>query len=450
MNAVKEDPDWPNIEATKNILDLWLRIADISMNGTDINFNAAKRDIESHNRFNRLRQKADESVGDFYERFNSHYEALVASDCFLCNAPRVVDEWEGEQFDQARQEFQEQEERAKAMSFLQKLDRTRWGSMMDELENSTNLGRDDYPDTLNAAYILARRRRVDGIYVDSQKAQPKEDRHDVAFVAKTKAAGEKKPSSNGSIKCICYFCKKPGHGLQDCPNKPDFSTADPKVKEKLKKVLGLVSLMKNIGSHVLTGSLEHPFKPTDILLDNKASVSVFNNRNLLTNIRKANITVQISGIGNGSIATNLIGDFNSFRGAYYHPEAIANILCFFDINKKYGIQFNGVSFLVKFPEFSHPLEFKTSNKLYICDHNNMLEDCTVEKETVVLANGSSPPVNPSLLNLSESPIGIGKQTDKTLNLKFDEELDLPFSDFYSQKNLRKRMKSFSSCSSFFY
>ena len=65
----------------------------------------------------------------------------------------------------------------------------------------------------------------------------------------------------------------------------------------------------------------------EILLDNQASVSVFGNTNLLSNILAADQTCQISGISSQDvpILATKIGDYYGFEGIYACLEATANV-----------------------------------------------------------------------------------------------------------------------------
>jgi hypothetical protein len=65
----------------------------------------------------------------------------------------------------------QKEEALKAMSFIKKLD-SRFKTMRDELDNAYELGRDELPTTLNAAFTMASRRRENGRLVDGQIKGP--------------------------------------------------------------------------------------------------------------------------------------------------------------------------------------------------------------------------------------------------------------------------------------
>src|SRR5437868_5915326 len=74
QNAVKQDGDFPTWDQEKDVLSLWLKVTHISLNGTGVPENNAKRINEARHRFDRVHQRKDEAVGDFHDRFNQNYE----------------------------------------------------------------------------------------------------------------------------------------------------------------------------------------------------------------------------------------------------------------------------------------------------------------------------------------------------------------------------------------
>jgi hypothetical protein len=66
-----------------------------------------------------------------------------------------------------------------------------------------------------------------------------------------------------------------------------------------------------VSDAVLAAAKAKILGPDDVLCDNEASVSIFYNKSLLTNIRAAAHTVKVTGIG-GSITATQVGDFLDF------------------------------------------------------------------------------------------------------------------------------------------
>ena len=71
------------------------------------------------------------------------------------------------------------------------------------------------------------------------------------------------------------------------------------------------------------------FTKFDVLLDNEASLNIFSNLELLTDVRKSDKTVRVSGIEQGSgVSVDREGNFGEFGTVYYSGAASVNILSF--------------------------------------------------------------------------------------------------------------------------
>ena len=66
------------------------------------------------------------------------------------------------------------------------------------------------------------------------------------------------------------------------------------------------------------------FTRYDVLLDNEASLNIFSNKDLLTDVRKSDKTVRVS----GSVSVDREGNFGEFGTVYYSGAESANILSF--------------------------------------------------------------------------------------------------------------------------
>ena len=75
------------------------------------------------------------------------------------------------------------------------------------------------------------------------------------------------------------------------------------------------------------------FHPNDILCDNQASVSIFLNKDLVSNIRNADKEILVRGVGE-VLSVKLEADVKRFGKVYFHPESLANILCFYHLANK--------------------------------------------------------------------------------------------------------------------
>ena len=69
------------------------------------------------------------------------------------------------------------------------------------------------------------------------------------------------------------------------------------------------------------------------------SVSIFHNEKLVSNIREAAKVILVRGVG-GVLGVKLEIDVKGFGTVYFHPDSIANILCFYDLASKKMITYD--------------------------------------------------------------------------------------------------------------
>ena len=71
------------------------------------------------------------------------------------------------------------------------------------------------------------------------------------------------------------------------------------------------------------------FSRYDVLLDNEASLNIFNNAELPTGIRKASKSIKVSGIQQGvDVSVDCEGKFEELGTVFYSGSASANVLSF--------------------------------------------------------------------------------------------------------------------------
>jgi hypothetical protein len=85
QNAIRMDPLFNRYEQARDPVRLWRRISDISMNGTGLPENEAKKMENARFRFDKINQKSTETVGEFYERFVQNYDAMTSQGSYLYN-----------------------------------------------------------------------------------------------------------------------------------------------------------------------------------------------------------------------------------------------------------------------------------------------------------------------------------------------------------------------------
>lgn len=400
QNAVKQDPDFEQYDRDKDPLPLWLKIVDISLNGIGVPENDEKKINEARHRFDRVSQRRDETVGAFYDRFNTCYDAMTAQGARLyqifipANIAAVPANVADAVRDALTQESEEREERAKAMAFINKLDRSRFGGMLDELDNALQNNRDEYPQTLVEAYTKASRYKKNGVYVDGMISARQENNYPAVYATMK----DEKGKGRDGKELKCWICDQHGHKRGDCKallNSLTYLAKKGKTFEQLQKEVkdgvALVTI-KGFEEYIMAEKNKRPFNDYDVLLDNQATVSIFNNRTLLTNIRKAPTPITIGGIGKGKLKATMVGEFLWLGTVYFNPESIANILCFYDINKKYGVKFNDDVFTIMDKAKPRQLEFHARSKLYVCNVNELFKfngnnaDFSRNKHQIFVAN----------------------------------------------------------------
>ena len=136
----------------------------------------------------------------------------------------------------------------------------------------------------------------------------------------------------------CTYCQQPGHAEIECRTlKQDILMLK---KSRNQKTVAHTTITQEIDeddksqeadsvvyAHTTESVLTTGVKPLSedlVLIDHCASASIFNNKNLLSNIRRSS-TITFTGIG-GSIDVTQEGDFGDFGTVAYDVRASFNIL----------------------------------------------------------------------------------------------------------------------------
>lgn len=221
-------PDFEEKDGEKNLLWLWKAIKKLSLPTTNAD-NPHVRHAMAWARFQSLKMRPNNTIGDFFDRFIAELQILTSSGARIVGADHLPADPDLPQ--DALDALKKREQAQLAIMFLNKLDKTRYGRMLDELHNAWSRGCDLYPATLLAAYQIARDRRENGVYVGS-KVAPRGAAALYTKNAKNKDADNKhgkKRSSNkkgnevvqgknkdSDKKHRCMFCKKKNHTIDNC------------------------------------------------------------------------------------------------------------------------------------------------------------------------------------------------------------------------------------------
>jgi hypothetical protein len=372
QREIMDSEDYKTFYPIKDCLALWKRIQEVLLTGAGVNDNEILKKRATKKEFSIIKQSRGESVEKFYKRYLIHIKALEAGGI---DVP---------------------EQNELAIDFLFKLDPTIFGKMVTNLENRQIDGFDEWPTTLAEAMTRANNRKV---YRDPYASNNHQNMQQTVFAATTPHVDNRKKNnnrfnnsnhsniSNGDSNSkshnsnkrndksddsnrnkkdnsreryavTCWTCGKNGHVRRDCPTLISAKHAHHRDDD--------VNIVFHADTNIVAASMSGRLGPYDILCDNQATVAVFHQRELLSNVREADQSISIHGMG-GKVEVNLVGDYDWYGKVYYSPSSPANILCFHDLNSRFDVSFDGKKnmFIVKNDDDEYL--FKGKNKLYIYD-----------------------------------------------------------------------------------
>jgi hypothetical protein len=334
MSKVERHPGYEDTNREKDPLRLWKIICEIATGSSEgESTNPEKRRFDATRNFDKVFQTYSEDLNQFQRRFIEEVKIFEAAGGSLIPGEALTEVIPEETEIVKKQRLTIEREKALAMTFICKLDKKRYGDLLDSWEAQLNDGYDVYPKTLADAFLRAGNHKI-----------PR----------------SKGPTISGTAfihtKKNCDYCNKTNHNTDEC-----FAL------KKAKKFLeGAKVNLTSLQELVLNAKLQDK----DLLLDNQATISIFKNGDLLTEIHECR-PITINGIG-GSLVVNKKGKYHDLD-VYYNQHAPANILCFFDVNNSYGVTIENGVFTTSIK--GEKMTFKPEGKLYV--HHVLI---TTEKE----------------------------------------------------------------------
>ena len=336
--------------------------------GVDKKANKYSTLVRAITAFVTIRQGQSESNDSFRKRIETNTVTLeLAGGGHILYSPKISEAADKNSPKDDKKEVEIQ--RFKAMIMILRADPARYGSLQESLFEGVYKGRDEFPETLTAAYDLLQRIANDfTIYTTGSsrfskfKLRAQKKLGAISFLQSgTNESDELVPGRDGKIhpKIICHNCHKAGH----------YSKQYPHNKKQFAHFTLTQNKMQVVNKHWL-------------LLDSCSTVSVCCNPDMVQHIRKCAPGQGITVLTNGdSQSFNKTADLNCLPiKVHYNSESMAIILSLLDVANLEGARITmdtDVERAIILHYNGQTLKFKECiDGLYYIDARNMNKDKT--------------------------------------------------------------------------
>lgn len=358
LERVTLEPEWKDAEREMNARTLWVlvvRTHQVQRTGV-----AAIDHAHQAKRISDITQERQETLTSFTERFHAMVRGFA--ELGMTTPP----------------------ESYLAVRYLDALDDARYVELKNALRNNASLGIMSYPAQLSTAITAAMQ------FTSTHVAAVKQTKQENAFVVSTR---ERSPNRKASTRtrdtqqqpstqpesrqsreektttnerpAVCKLCGCSGHyvvkcpHLEECARRVQQGACDKRDVEQAHLTMGDEEHEEIV--FCVTEGTSNVLGANDVLLDNQATVSVFSNKHLLTDVCKGR-PITIRGIDDRKgrvVVTDTVGRFGPFGVVHFSPHASANVLSLSSLqNTDFDIEFiQGEKFTARHKESGRIYEF---------------------------------------------------------------------------------------------